>query len=352
MLKLLLMSRFGTVLATVFAIGAIAVGAVLLELVHKGSVGNGGKELVVVGFGGSFGDAFKSQIIPSFERETGYDVRYEETCCSRIVPTIDADEFAGDVACGIDIGGLLNWAKLGYLASNPELINLSESRGIPQQYRHSSILVPTKYAYIIAGHGLNAKIPGSWSEFWNRDLFPGRRVLFSSSPAAQLEASLLADGVPADRLYPLDVDRAFLSLNRLRHGGDILFANSPADAVHLIVSGNADYAIAYSNRIEAASAEGLEVTFDYRSALWTGNGCGLLKNIRNQQGALSLFEYMTRPEQLNRFVKAAGLVSVATGGDSKNSVADETSNEIDSSYWRDNRTALAERWVRWLVQTQ
>src|SRR5213594_3370860 len=39
-----------------------------------------------------------------------------------------------------------------------------------------------------------------------------------SSGAVDLEFALLADGVPRDKIYPINVDRAFKSLDRVRPG--------------------------------------------------------------------------------------------------------------------------------------
>jgi putative spermidine/putrescine transport system substrate-binding protein len=45
--------------------------------------------------------------------------------------------------------------------------------------------------------------------------FPGTRAL-RNDPQTVLEAALLADGVPRDKLYPLDVDRAFKKLEQIK----------------------------------------------------------------------------------------------------------------------------------------
>ena len=45
--------------------------------------------------------------------------------------------------------------------------------------------------------------------------FPGRRAL-RNHPIATLEAALMADGVAPDKLYPLDVDRAFKKLEEIK----------------------------------------------------------------------------------------------------------------------------------------
>lgn len=57
--------------------------------------------------------------------------------------------------------------------------------------------------------------PQNWADFWNVDKFPGKRSLYDRSFTA-LSFGLLADGVATDKLYPMDVDRAFKSLDRVK----------------------------------------------------------------------------------------------------------------------------------------
>lgn len=57
--------------------------------------------------------------------------------------------------------------------------------------------------------------PNSWADFWNVSKFPGDRSL-QDTPRGNLEFALLADGVPKDKLYPLDVERAFKKLDEIK----------------------------------------------------------------------------------------------------------------------------------------
>ena len=57
--------------------------------------------------------------------------------------------------------------------------------------------------------------PQSWADFWDLKKFPGSRCL-QSYAARVLPLALLADGVPKDKLYPMDLDRAFTSLDRIK----------------------------------------------------------------------------------------------------------------------------------------
>jgi putative spermidine/putrescine transport system substrate-binding protein len=57
--------------------------------------------------------------------------------------------------------------------------------------------------------------PQSWADFWDVKRFPGPRCMYDR-PFTALAFALLADGVPADKLYPMDIDRAFRKMSELK----------------------------------------------------------------------------------------------------------------------------------------
>ena len=54
-------------------------------------------------------------------------------------------------------------------------------------------------------------------DFWDAAKFPGARMLADmASGSPNLEFALIADGVPMDKIFPIDIDRAFKSLSRIK----------------------------------------------------------------------------------------------------------------------------------------
>ena len=88
--------------------------------------------------------------------------------------------------------------------------------------------------------GTESAIPGlsdlKWTDFWDTERIPGPRA-FRDLPATTLEAALLADGVPADRLYPLDVDRAFKKLDALRAKTKLVLWSAGSEPIELLKDG-------------------------------------------------------------------------------------------------------------------
>ena len=88
----------------------------------------------------------------------------------------------------------------------------------PRQLRHGNAIGAHTLSYVICYN--KKKWPGddhpkSWADFWNVERYPGRRML-RTEELWTIEAALKADGVKDSEFYPLDVDRAFRSLDRIK----------------------------------------------------------------------------------------------------------------------------------------
>src|SRR4029079_14217589 len=61
----------------------------------------------------------------------------------------------------------------------------------------------------------DGKHPADFKDFWDAQRFPGRRGL-RTRISETLEMALVADGVPPNKLYPLDIERGFKALQRVQ----------------------------------------------------------------------------------------------------------------------------------------
>lgn len=78
--------------------------------------------------------------------------------------------------------------------------------------------------------------PETWADFWNLKDFPGGRTLRRHTDST-LEAALMADGVPIDKIYPIDVKRAFAKVKQIKD--HVTFWSSHADSYKLLRDGEA-----------------------------------------------------------------------------------------------------------------
>src|SRR3546814_8465820 len=104
-------------------------------------------------------------------------------------------------------------------------------------------------------------VPHTWAYFWDYKRMPGARALASMDTGVpNIEFALLADGVPMDKLYPLDLPRAFKSLSRVKPG-IVKFWSSGALSVQILSTRDADVSSVWSTRI----VKGIENGADRKS---------------------------------------------------------------------------------------
>ena len=118
-------------------------------------------------------------------------------------------------------------------------------------------------------------------------------------PIYNLEAALIADGVPMDKLYPLDVDRAFKKLEELKPHV-LVWWDSGAQSAQILQDGEVDMVGAWNGRIQAAMKEPndkggpLAITFNQQMLV---SDCWLIpKGAPNKDLAMKAIAIMMRPE--------------------------------------------------------
>jgi putative spermidine/putrescine transport system substrate-binding protein len=102
---------------------------------------------------------------------------------------------------------------------------------------------------------------------------------------------LLADGVPLHQLYPLDIDRALRSLDRLGRD-NIIWHNTNAEPVQQLTSGAVPLAIAFDGRLLAANRAGGQIGFTPDYSAVSGNAYCVIASSARKTEAFKLLNYM------------------------------------------------------------
>lgn len=318
-----------------------------------------GQQVVLYTFGGTQLAVTKELVIEPFEKETGAKVVIDDSCCTKLQAAIESGEFIGDVVVGLSRGRMLSMNERGFFLSDARLEKIARDLGSP--FPSASMMILHKFALVIAAKDNSVPLPKNWAEFWDVKKFPGTRALVRSDPWVQLEAALLADGVAPDKLYPLDVERAFTKLNELKKSTKIVFNASGADQINNLGTGEVTYGITYSNRAYLAKRDKIAINFDYSDGFLQGNGGAILKGARNIDGAVAFLEYHMRPEVLARFAERTGMAPVYP--QSSSLIAKDVQailptspdnaakqHELDDEFWQKNLEQINRRWVEWLAQ--
>ena len=236
------------------------------------------KQIVVSDPGGPYTTAYREAFYDPFEKATGIkvvSVARESQPVAQFAAMVQTKNYVWDVTTltlsadipYLEAKGLLE--PIGLKASDyPELMPEAITPNWLGVDVYSTVLAYRTDKFKDGG-------PKSWADFWDVKKFPGRRCL-RRSPLDTLEQALLADGVPLDKLYPLDVDRAFRSLDKIKPHINIWWT-SGAQAMQAIQSGDVDMISAWNGRAQAAKDGGAPVTIVWNQGLYSIEGWGIPK---------------------------------------------------------------------------
>jgi hypothetical protein len=129
------------------------------------------------------------------------------------------------------------------------------------------------------------KKPESWADFWDTKAFPGSRALQGPDAGPpELEFALLADGVPRDRLYPLDVDRAFRVLDEIKGKVREFWVDGASPGL-LLESKKVVASSVWHGRLDELIEQGNPLAYQWNGARRQSNGFSIPNGAANVDAA-------------------------------------------------------------------
>ena len=191
-------------------------------------------ELVFVGFGGTYQEGQTKALFEPFEKETGIKVvQTTGVDLAKLRAQLETKSVEWDLISLPDRqrytavrDGLLQ--KLDYSIIDakdimPELVTADAVGGVT---------IPMLLTYSTKAYPNPDQAPKTWLDFWDPKKIPGPRGMYNAPPYI-LEFALIADNVPKDKLYPLDVARAFKSLDRIKADVRVWWSQFPQPGILL-----------------------------------------------------------------------------------------------------------------------
>lgn len=335
-----------------------AAGLVAAPMVLRASCAAAKSDSVTItSTGGTFLDSMVKYVFSPFTEETGIKVN---PVPAPDLAKIKAMQITGNVAWDIYQNAGTNlasgsrqgfWEKL-----DTSIFDLQDLTVLPtsdfvtyETYAAGIAWDPKKY-----GPG---KHPTDFAEFFDLKKIPGRRAL-RKLPDGTLEAALLADGVAPKDIYPLDLDRAFKALDRVKSSS--AWADTTPQTVSLVQVGEADFSFTYGNRVKVTTEPGggVPLAFSLNQTLIFNDGLAVLKGAPNKENALKLIAYILRPEVQARLEDKLGLMPVSKkafpmlSAETREWLPDMSNPKnlvISNAYWADNYEAVSRRFQEWLL---
>lgn len=344
-------------------LGATAAGTAMLAAPFIKPSWANERKITVRDPGGPFTAGFAKAFYEPFKKETGIEVvgiQAESEPTGMIKAMVETGNYTWDGA-NLSKASHQSLVNLGYLEpiapkGGPGK-NLSE---IPEGLRGEFIMGTDVYATLIAYRTdtMGAAPPKGWKDFWDVANFPGARAL-RKHPFDTIEEALLADGVAPGDLYPLDFDRAFASLDRIRDDIDVWWRNG-AQTSQLLKSGEVDCLPTWNGRAQVAIDDGAPVELVWDGALYTFEGWTILKGTPKADLMRDFIEFSAQGAQQALYTPyiAYGPTNPRAYDDIDPARAKVLPTNpaylpkmvaVDTDFWGKNKDSAAERFETWLL---
>lgn len=317
-------------------------------------------QIVVSDPGGPYTAAYRKAFYDPFEKETGIkvvNVARDAQPMAQVASMVKTRNYLWDVTTLTQAQDVPLLQSQGML--EPMGLKQSDFPGILPEAVQPDWLGIDTYATVLAYRTDKLPTPPtSWADFWNVEKFPGRRSL-RRSPIDTLEQALLADGVPLGALYPLDVDRAFRSLDLIKPHIDIWWT-SGAQAMQIIQNGDVDMLATWNGRAQSAIDNKASVKIVWNQGLYSIEGWGILKGTPRAEEAKRFVHFCADPQRQAAFtdqlaygptnLEAFQHIPAATAETLPTAPANiKVMRNSDVDWWTKNRAAVTARFNNWLI---
>jgi putative spermidine/putrescine transport system substrate-binding protein len=308
-----------------------------------------GPGIVVAEAGGTSGDAMQVAYIDPFTASTGTPVERVPTADlgklqaaakagTHDVDVAELDSISAVAANALGLTETIDYAKLKPV--NP----LTPAGQMPYGLGYQEFSTVPSWAD-------KAKALTSFTDFFDPTGFPGRRSI-PDYPSFVIPVALVADGVAPEAMYPLDLPRAFKALDRIK--GDLVLWKSGAEPVQQLQSGEVDYAIAWSGRVNNQS--GVQYTFNqgmldvaFLTVPKGGTGTDTVytflrgvTDVNNQLTAVKIIPYPAPSKDLSAQIPADLASSLPTTPENLSKQF-----RLDPVWWATNYEKVAAEWEKW-----
>ena len=320
----------------------------------SGSSAGTGK-LVFASYGSAYQDAQNEAMLTPWADENGVKVTNDSpTSYAKIQQMVDAGKVTWDV---VDTEPYYPAANCGETLEKLDFTNIDTSQFPEGTWTDCSIPFIQYSTMIVFNNDTYGEDgPTTPADFFDTDTYPGTRLVPNWAGGGALEMALLADGVAAEDLYPLDLDRAFAKLDTIRDS--LEFWDTSSQSQQALEDGTADVVLAWSGRAYEAEKNGANITPSFESNLLSWATLSIIKGSPNAETAQSFIEYAAGAEPQARF---AELQPYAAANLEAKPELDELQDKYnvgkpdiqdlaivtDAEYWGEHNDEASEAWTSW-----
>jgi len=317
-------------------------------------------KIVVNASGGAMGAMMRRTYIAEFEKRHGIQV--VETS------PVDFGKHRAMVESGnvqwtvTELGGQ-DWVRAKEMnllePLDPKVLTVMDK--LPEGSRDTHAFPTSVYSTVMAYRTdvfKDGSHPKNWAEFWDAKKFPGARSL-RNHPVDNLEFALLADGVDPKKLYPIDFDRAFKSLDRIKPHVSVWWTTG-AQPAQLLLDKEVVLASGWNGRFFDLTKKDAPVAIEWTGGSLKSNRFGIPRGAKDAYWGMKFLEVMFDPKLQAEYANA-----LAYPGANPETIKyvepkvvpqlptapDNVSKQfwLSVEWWTKHGQEAQERWNRWLL---
>jgi putative spermidine/putrescine transport system substrate-binding protein len=274
-----------------------------------------GGEVTFVSYGGSYGESLEKYILAPFRQKTGIAVSLGvNSTLAGLKMQIASGQLEWDL---VEVAGGEFVQGVAESLFEPLDFTIIDSRKVPAFAKNEFGI---EYALFLSGIGYDGHAlkptdaPQTWTEVWDTKKWPGLRAFSKHiADSGTLEAALLAAGMPLEKLYPLDVERAIASLKTLGKQGIVWYENNQ-DPVNFLSQHEGPLSYIASGRVVLANAKGAELGFVYNQMQLNGDYLVVPRGARNKDAAFRLIDFIVNDDKAGADWMRATSYAIANTG--------------------------------------
>ncbi len=308
-----------------------------------------------ISWGGATQDAQRAAWTESFTHKTGVTVVQEGPTDYARFKSLTAN---GGVSWDLlDVEG-----DFAYRAASDDLLepldfSVIDKQDIDPRFVFEYGIGSFYFSFVLAYNQtvIGEHVPTGWNDLFDIERFPGKRALYKVSSPGVLELALLADGVPPENLYPLDLDSAFKKLDSIRD--KIVFWSYGAESQQLLVSGTASLGMFWNGRVYDLAKSDTAIRSVWNQNLAIADYLIIPKGCPNKHAVMQFIAHAVSRQSQAELANVAAYapINMAAINDVRPEVVpylptthQETQVILDVSYWAQHAAEITERWNAWL----
>lgn len=311
--------------------------------------------ITFVSWGGTTQDAQEAAWGTAFTEETGIKVIGDNTDYGKLKAMVESGNVTWDV---VDVE-----ADFAYKAIEEGLLEELDFSVIDQSeldpdFTNDYFVGSFAYSFVNAYNTDEVSSePEGWKDFFDVENFAGKRTAYQWPTAGVFEMALLADGVEADDLYPIDFDRAFAKLDEVK--SSMQWWDTGAQSQQLLASGEVSLGHVWDGRIYPLVQDGAHVAIDWHQNIKAGDVLVVPKGTKNKAAAMEFIATAVSAQPQADFSNETGFTPInihsAELVDEEllpylSSSNTETQIVLDMEYWSTAIDDVLPDWNAWLLE--